>query len=850
MKKVIFLVCVLTLLVLVLVGCSEKVSVTTVAPGTTASLTTEKPLVTDPTVTTVGNVTTSVVTTAPIVTTAAPVVTMGPVTMSNPNSTILDTDWYDYGCGDPFVMRFNGVYYLYCSTRDGERGIYCWSSKDMANWKFEGKCATEAVTAGAYAPEVYYADGMFYMYSSPQGNGHYVFSSESPTGPFKKVTGNFGLSIDGSVFIDDNGQWYFYRADGSGIIVHRMSSPTHVSPDGTNTGANMRGWTEGSMLIKHDGVYFLTYTGNHVLNNAYRIDYAYSTNSCTSFTMDNSNPLLISTENGVKGIGHSSTVKGPDLDTYYIVYHVLIGRANMGAPSREAYFDKIVFNGTTMRVLGPTTAEQTICQADIFTHFDELYNPAAWVLNGGEVSGGYLNMAKNGSFLSQKVLGDTYTAEFNLLSPDSAGQYGAYFSYTDENNYGKICFDLSSKNIKITLVTNGVSEEKTCAMPKNCSKRILTTALQSFQVERSNGVFSFYFNDRPLCEIESKLGGGKIGYYTTDCTAKFGYIGASEKVGGDVDGEDEKPIPGVLDSLSTLEAVEKSKIDSDNRGYEYVNGAKKGDKLTYVVNASKAGKYDFGIYYKASSAVRIKLYYNGVQLDSVVSLGATGADFATVVVRGIEIPSTGRGELTLEVESGSLSYKKITLDEHTDVTELAVDYESSSKEAKLVRYKDGTWIVQSGVLSLSSDFGKRTYGETGWGDYIVEADVTCTSGVNSGIIFRVNNPGTGGHFDSVNLSQGTDWIQGYFAGVSAGGVVLGKQNYSWQEVGKKNMTMVENKTYHLKVVANGANFKIYLDGELVIDYTDPDPYLTGAVGFRVHSSKANFDNLVIKPLEE
>ena len=38
-------------------------------------------------------------------------------------------------------------------------------------------------------------------------------------------------------------------------------------------------------------------------------------------------------------------------------------------------------------------------------------------------------MAKNGSFLSQKVLGDTYTAEFNLLSPDSAGQYGAYFSY-------------------------------------------------------------------------------------------------------------------------------------------------------------------------------------------------------------------------------------------------------------------------------------------------------------------------------------------------------------------------------------------------------------------------------------
>ena len=53
-----------------------------------------------------------------------------------------------------------------------------------------------------FAPEVIYFNGMFYMISSPSGNGHYVFESESPEGPFSAISGNIGKSIDGSYFID------------------------------------------------------------------------------------------------------------------------------------------------------------------------------------------------------------------------------------------------------------------------------------------------------------------------------------------------------------------------------------------------------------------------------------------------------------------------------------------------------------------------------------------------------------------------------------------------------------------------------------------------------------------------
>ena len=75
--------------------------------------------------------------------------------------------WAHYGFGDPFVMRYNGRYYLYVSTKDGEVGVQCWTSDNLIEWKYAGLCATDERTRGAYAPEVYYYNGYFYMYTSP-----------------------------------------------------------------------------------------------------------------------------------------------------------------------------------------------------------------------------------------------------------------------------------------------------------------------------------------------------------------------------------------------------------------------------------------------------------------------------------------------------------------------------------------------------------------------------------------------------------------------------------------------------------------------------------------------------------
>lgn len=253
---------------------------------------------------------------------------------------------------DPFVLRYNGKYYLYGTNPD----VRCWSSDDLVNWTLEGATVPEDEFPGLvpFAPEVVYWNGAFYMYTSPHGFGHYVLKSNNPTGPFRKITGNVGHSIDFSIFIDDDGQWYAYWADEKGIMGCKMSSPIEFG-EGVNIGAYLHGWTEGPFVVKKDGKYHLTYTGNHFLSKGYRIHAAIADHPLGPYRDDPYNPVIICTEGNVVGLGHSSTVLGPDLHTHYIVYHNL-----NPDKTRDLNIDPVVFTPQKAYVLGPTTTPRPV----------------------------------------------------------------------------------------------------------------------------------------------------------------------------------------------------------------------------------------------------------------------------------------------------------------------------------------------------------------------------------------------------------------------------------------------------------------------------------------------------------
>ena len=59
---------------------------------------------------------------------------------------------FDYGIGDPFVMRFNGMYYLYASSCEDRVRVF--TSRDLINWEFKGWCTKNKDVYFAYAPEV------------------------------------------------------------------------------------------------------------------------------------------------------------------------------------------------------------------------------------------------------------------------------------------------------------------------------------------------------------------------------------------------------------------------------------------------------------------------------------------------------------------------------------------------------------------------------------------------------------------------------------------------------------------------------------------------------------------------
>ena len=107
---------------------------------------------------------------------------------------------------DPFVYRFNGKYYLYMTTGGGF--VRCYVSTDLLHWE----AATNGPAVGVcyqgsgigntpYAPEVIYYNGHFYMVTSPSGNGHFILISESPEGPFTKLTDNVYVYINPKLLI-------------------------------------------------------------------------------------------------------------------------------------------------------------------------------------------------------------------------------------------------------------------------------------------------------------------------------------------------------------------------------------------------------------------------------------------------------------------------------------------------------------------------------------------------------------------------------------------------------------------------------------------------------------------------
>lgn len=780
------------------------------------------------------------------------------------------------GIGDPFIMKYNGVYYLYPSEGADSIGIQVWSSTDLVNWTYGGVAASGTLASTGFAPEVVYWNGTFYMYMSPSGAGHYVFTSSSPTGPFTVVTGNQGHEIDGSVFIDDDGSWNFFSASNDGIRGSLMSSPTSIGSEATIPGTQITGqWTEGPGVFKRNGVYYMTATGNNVISNGYRVNLATNTSGPRQpYTPSTINPVLLNTEGSFVGLGHSSNVIGPDLDTYYTAYHnILPGLI------RQLNLDAIGFNGSKMVVYGPTNWSMP---NPALPDFEDRFQRATIGAGYSNLNGGTWGISNN--FLYQNAKGSTafyiqyentfttasdYTAEYNLkeVSKGIAGpKLGAVYGYVDANNYGVALLNGNANQLETNLFVNGVwGTQVNTSLPAGFD----ITQMHTIRIEKFGSTYK-YFVDGLLKEtkISTSLGAGKVGYLSSDNEANFGYIAASNKVNGSGIFNLNKPIPGIIEAVhynlggegagyhdTTSGNTGGKYIRNDNvdirdnpEGGENIGWNATGEWYKYNVNVKANGTYNLGLRYATTYAgSQVRVWLDSTDVTGVVTLPNTEGwdNWQTYTIKGLNLTS-GNHTLKVETVTGEFDFYTLKFVQADNSSFTKSDSFATSFSGDW-NYSDGNWAIEAGEASIDN-MGKRTVGSTGWSDYTVEADIKGMGPdvLNSGIMVRVQNPAQGG--ENNNPTLGTDFYQGYMARIGPNGVTLGKQNYSWNELTTTSGTYNLNTWYHMKVVVSGSNIKVYVDDMTTpkINYTDNNnPFINGKVGLRVYQSHTHFDNFTV-----
>ncbi|MEX2477159.1 MAG: glycoside hydrolase family 43 protein [Gracilimonas sp.] len=284
--------------------------------------------------------------------------------------------------GDPSITLANGTYYMYGTGPESDTGIKVFRSDDLENWigpvgPNQGFALHEDDVFGDHffwAPEVYEVEGKYYMFYSVQEHMA-IATSDDPEGPFVQDDDSGYLeefnAIDHHLYIDEDGTKYLYFAkfedgleiwvaemndDMSGIHQETMIEALSQSQDWEKSQKEPVGRVnEGPYVIKHEGMYYMIYSGNHYASPDYGIGLAYAEDPMGPWTKDENNPILQNPDSLV-GTGHSAFFRDKQ-DELYMVYHA--HNSTEEVHPRKAYFNPIIFkevegeNRFTMEVQAP-----------------------------------------------------------------------------------------------------------------------------------------------------------------------------------------------------------------------------------------------------------------------------------------------------------------------------------------------------------------------------------------------------------------------------------------------------------------------------------------------------------------
>jgi GH43 family beta-xylosidase len=344
---------------------------------------------------------------------------------------------------DPFVLKYNGEYYLYTSGDP----ITAYHSTDLVSWEFIGPVLSSSPEPGAWngadvwAPEVVYRNGRFYMYyTASQRSPDWrvgemarrlgVAVSDSPRGPFvdtgRPLTPGWG--IDGHVYKDpDTGEVFLFysylyepRLPGAGIVVDRLErwdrvagTPSHVTrgseawedKDGDPNNGTLRYTNEAPTVVKKGGRIYMMYSGGSWDLPTYAMGYAVSDrvhlDGLDGRGWQKVLPPILRSTPLVDAPGHNTLVKAPNNVDDIVLYHARpIPFVQPG--TRMPFADRLYWHHDRLFMDPPTRGHRTPPDRPLLTdRFDRADGPlgGAWTTSGGQwhVAGGRAIQSADGS---------------------------------------------------------------------------------------------------------------------------------------------------------------------------------------------------------------------------------------------------------------------------------------------------------------------------------------------------------------------------------------------------------------------------------------------------------------------
>ncbi len=400
---------------------------------------------------------------------------------------------------------------------------------------------------------------------------------------------------------------------------------------------------------------------------------------------------------------------------------------------------------------------------------------------------------------------------YNLHEATSAGQEGHLF--TDLSLKGNNASDNGGLGTAIMIGSRAVYGDcKTLANLTIRNSRYYNNALEGLAV-RNYGYQESNYN------------------YTANMTAElFGNHAVNNSKGFDLASAAAQNHPSRAECRLDLSSQNNRAVNNTNTNFEVRS------KTDTIHQAYSNVTADF----KNETVKGHNRTLNGFNFDSG-ELGVEGGASLTGSVEGSYIHNnTHNGinatEVNLITENNEISENGKTVHDQTITTDYLAD-DFNDRNMNGWHREGGTWSVTSGELRGSdpTDTGYCYYPNETFHNFTYEVDFTPISDegrAESNILFRyqdVNNYYCAEFdFDDNRANLNRRYLGG------------GENTLTFTSV-----TMNIGTRYHAKIVCEGQSIEVYLDGSLLISWTD-SVFLSGEIGVAVDNSVTDFDNIELR----